>query len=298
MSLLNLTNDGLPNLLVTLHASVIRSSEPPKKDDLIQTVAPPDVVEDGATLARATLARWSALGLFEEVGGVIQTAKPERHGKMSALELRDYTRRCACAAVFAERNNMDLWANEAARSADLTRSLSWMLAQDVYRSRFGEFAAQETRQIRNPDKLLLVNQTRVTGLRTWTGFLGFSREPFADIDPTVAVRDALPEILDAGQGMLATTFVERLCALLPVLDRGRYQTEVLSEVDPMALPPRAPGQLSTALSRALLNLRASGKLVLDRKDDAGSAVTLTGAQGVRTDLTFQWIQRPMGAAVR
>jgi hypothetical protein len=173
-----------------------------------------------------------------------------------------------------------------------------MMAQDVYRASFSDFEVQEAQQIADPERLLMRNSTRRNGLQYWAPFLGFSRHPHAAIDPTVAVRDVLPEILSAGQGMPAANFVARLACLLPVLDGGCYQQEILAAVVPNALAPRNPGQLSTALSRALMCLRASGDIVMASRSDTGSAITLTGAQGARHDLIFQWISRPAAGQIR
>jgi hypothetical protein len=203
----------------------------------------------------------------------------------------------ACRQALAEENNPDLWASQSARAADLTRSLAWMLAQDVYRASFAQFEAQESQQILDPERLLMRNSTRRIGLQYWAPFLGFSRHPYAAIDPTVAIRDALAEVLVPGEGMPAPQFVERLGTVLPVLDGGRWQNEVLKFVDLTALPRRQPGQLSSALSRGLLSLWDSGELQLQQKADLGSSVTLTGTGGARSDLTFQWIARPKEAKV-
>ncbi len=108
----------------------------------------------------------------------------------------------------------------------------------------------------------------------------------------MAIRDALPEVLGPGEGLPAPQFVERLGTVLPVLDGGRWQQEVLKYVDPLALPRRQAGQISTALSRGLLSLWDSGELQLQQKADLGNSITLTGAGGARSDLTFQWIARP------
>ena len=63
MSLLNLTNDGLPNLLVVLYSTVALARSPLTTDELLDAVAPASVVAD-AHMARATLNRWTELGLF------------------------------------------------------------------------------------------------------------------------------------------------------------------------------------------------------------------------------------------
>ncbi|TWE05810.1 hypothetical protein FB481_106187 [Pseudomonas sp. AG1028] len=293
MSLLNITNDGLPNILVALHGAVLRAANPILETELLEAVAPPALVEDEGQMARNTLNRWVELGLFVREEGLISVKDrlPSRHSSM--LEVLPFTRRMACRQALAEENNQDLWASQGARAADLTRSLAWMLAQDIYRASFDQFEKQESQQILDPERLLMRNSTRRSGLQFWAPFLGFSRHPFAAIDPTVAVRDALTEVLAPGDSMPAPQFVERLSTVLPVLDGGRWQREVLEYVDPLTLPLRQPGQVSTALSRALLNLWEGGELLLQSKADLGSSITLTGAGGARSDLTFQWITRPV-----
>lgn len=292
MTVLNLTNDGLPNLLVLLQSALIRAGGRMGRDELLQTVAPPGVVEDEGGLARATLNRWTTLGLFQESEGQLQTGTSASDRTPSAADLLPAIRRAACSAALDQANNADFWGVEGSRSADLTRALAWMQLQDPYRLRFGGFESQESRQIDDPDRLLFRNPTRVAGLRVWASFLGFSREPFGDIDPTVAVRDALPEVLQPGQGMAARRFVAAMTGLLPVLDGGRYQQQVVAGLRAGVIPPLAEGQVSAALSRALLCLRAGGDLLLGRKDDIGSAITLTGRDGTRSDLTFHWVERP------
>lgn len=293
MSLLNITNDGLPNILAVLHATVLRSAKPISEADLLESVSPTVIVEDDAQMARNTLHRWTELGLFLRENGLVTVKEKLPGRRSSALEILPFTRRMACRLALSEENNQDLWASQGARAADLTRTLAWMLAQDVYRtSSFSNFADKESQQILDPERLLMRNDTRRSGIGYWAPFLGFSRHSFAVIDPTVAVRDSLDEILTRGQGMPATQFIERLGTILPVLDGGRWQIEVLKFIDPVALPRRQPGQLSSSLSRALLTLWNSGELLLQQKADLGSSVTLTGAGGARSDLTFQWIARP------
>ncbi|ALP61332.1 protein DpdG [Paraburkholderia caribensis] len=297
MSLLNLTNDGLPNILVQLHATVLRAIKPIPREALLDAVAPPALVSDAGKLARGTLLRWTALGLFQEVDGAITVTERPASRRDGAKDLLAFTRRTACARVMAAENNGEFWMSEGAAAADLTRSLAWMLAQDVYRTGFSQFEALEVQQMGESDRLLFRNPTRRTGLQYWARFLGFSQQPFADIDPTVAIRDVLPKILKEGEDIDATQFVDKIAQALPVLDRGMWRQEVLSSVDGNALAPLQAGQLSTALSRALLNLRGSGDLLLQRRADVGSSIVLTGVNGMRADLSFQWIARPGAGAM-
>ncbi|MEJ8827220.1 protein DpdG [Variovorax humicola] len=290
MTVLNITADGLPSVLLVLHHAVLASARPLDKTTLLDTVAPEHFVQD-PKMTRQTLRRWTELGLFVESDEMISVADRPTD-RMRGRDLDAWTRRTACRLALSESNNADLWAIEGARSADLTRSLAWMLAQDAYRTQSGDLEALEAQQIVNPDRQLLRNSTRKNGLRYWAEFLGFSRGPGGDIDPTVAVRDVVPDILPAGGGMPAVEFVGAVAAALPVLDGGRWQRAVLDEIDTSMLAPLQTGQLSTALSRALMCLRARGDLLLQSRADAGASITLTGFQGIRPDLSFQWIARP------
>lgn len=293
MTVLNTASDGLPNILLVLHHAVLATSKPVAKTSLLETVAPEAALQESESgkMARQTLNRWIELGLFQEKEGEVTTsARPPK--KLRGPALTAFTRREVCRLSMSEENTPDLWAIEGAKSADLTRSLAWMLAQNAFETRLSELEALEAQQITNEELRLLRNSTRQNGLRHWADFLGFSRGLGGDIDPTVAVRDVLPEILAPREAMQAVEFIDRLGAALPVIDGGRWQTAVLQEVNAASLSPLAPGQLSTAVSRALLGLRASGELLLQNRADVGASITLTGFRGARPDLTFQWISRP------
>jgi hypothetical protein len=267
--------------------------------DLLEGFAPSSVVDDNGEKARQTLNRWCELGFFARNQGLVSLPNKPVQTRASTLDILPLTRRNACRLVMAEENNPDIWAREGARAADLTRCLAWMLAQDVYRISFSDFEREESDQITDSARHLMQNSGRRSGLQHyWAPFLGFSSNAFGDIDPTVAVRDALDDLLAPGEGLPATAFVEQLAILLPVLDGGRWQHEVLQFVNTAKLQKREIGQLSTALSRALLNLWNTGDLMLRSRSDLGTSVTLTGFSGARNDLTFQWIERPLTGANR
>jgi hypothetical protein len=292
MTILNITNDGLPNVLAVLYARVLASRGGISRDELLTAVAPAEIVEDGGSQASKTLNRWSELGMFTEKDGVISAPDKPAKKPSSTLEEIALTRRVACKYALADTNNENFWATEGARSADLTRTLAWAMAQDAFNTRLSELEALEADQIQNDGRRLMRNPTRQNGYRFWAEFLGFSRQPGGDIDPTVAVRDVLDELIRPGTEIGARDFIDRLAQKLPVLDGGRWRNLVLAEVDPIALPRLQLGQISSALSRALLCLRAEGELLLVNRADTGSSIVLTGFQGVRADLTFQAIARP------
>ena len=294
MSLLNLTADGLPNVLVVLHAAVLRMGQRGISEaGLLEAVAPAAIVSDDGDMARKTLRSWIEIGLFRREGAqIFANAYPEGVRAANAAMLSDFTRRAATKAALSASANADIWGK--AGSADLTRTLAWMLTQNVQSTDFSELLALEGKQLMTADREFMRNDSRLSGLKQWARFLGFSREPFADIDPTVALRDALPEIIAPGQSMSADAFLERVAVVLPVLDRGAWQVEVLNNISPEPVYVRTSGALSTALSRALLSLRASRELVLRQRSDSGSFMVLSGSQGPRPDLTFHEVECSLG----
>lgn len=297
MSLLNLPNDGLPNILVVLYAAVLQVRKPLREADLLEQVAPAGVVHNKGEKARQTLNRWVELGLFvrEHHGDELRVRlknHPERQ-PADDRELIATVRYAARACVLDAGNNENFWGAEGAKAADCTRSLAWLLAQDVYRTSFKDIEALERTQIANPDRRFMQNDTRINGLRFWAPFLGFTRQADGDdIDPTVAIRDVLPQCLPHGNGMPAADFVQRLAEILPVLDGGRWRREVERELNADALPQMETGQISTSLSRALLALRFAGDITLEQRADLGSSIVLTGQSGLRADYRFHWIGRP------
>lgn len=292
MSLLNLTNDGLPNVLTVLYEAVARAKSAMSRDDLLQIVAPPGVAHDEGKMARQTLNRWTELGLFlENEGGMINLADAPsdlRDDDGILFSVRCAARRCALSDI----NNQDLWAAEGAKAADLTRSLAWLLAQDVYRTTFSVLEELELKQVADPEARLMRNDTRRNGLRFWAHFLGFVRQPGGgDIDPTVAIREVLPACIQPGEDMPASAFVDKLAAALPVLDGGGFRTAIEARLEAVALPSLAEGQLSTSLSRALINLMLEEELSFQNRADVGRSIVFTGRDGLRPSYRYSWVAR-------
>jgi hypothetical protein len=298
MSLLNLTNDGLPNVLVVLYAAVARAKSPPSRDELLEMVAPAGVIDP--TMARQTLNRWTELGLFTQDESSVTLASPPESDMKDEAEMLQAVRRAARRCALSEANNPDLWARQSARAADLTRSLAWLMAQDVYSLRFRDVEALELSQIADDDVRLMQNDTRRNGLQFWGHFLGFVRQPGGgDVDPTVAIRETLAECITPGDEMPAVEFVERLAAKLPVLDGGTYRTAVEARLERQALPDLQTGQLSTSLSRAFFSLMIDETLEFENKADVGRSVVLSGRDGIRADQRYSWIRRkPVGRRAR
>jgi len=298
MSLLNLTNDGLPNLLVVLYSTVALARSPLTIDEVLAAVAPVGVVAD-TRMAQSTLNRWTDLGLFllDDAGERVTLAQTPETDMKSDIDIVRAARIAGRQCALSERNNPELWARESARAADLTRSLAWLLAQDVYRLRFSDAHSLELTQVANDELRLMQNDTRRNGLQFWGHFFGFVRQPGGgDVDPTLAVRETLPRCIAAGEEMPAAEFVERLAQLLPVLDGGVYRVAVEAQLEKAALPLLQPGQLSTSLSRSMFSLMIDQTLQFENKADVGRSIVFTGRDGLRADHRYSWVRRPRRAA--
>lgn len=295
MSLLNITNDGLHNVLVALCGALLLEKGRAAESDLLHKVAPAGIVHEQGKMARQTLNRWVELGLLVRTDEHISFS-PQYWpvGKIKQAELVNTVRRTARKCALARENNSNLWATEGAKAADLTRSLALLLAQDVYRTDFGDLERLENEQVVNAELRLVRNDTRLNGLKKWSHFLGFVRQGSAeDIDPTVAVRESIGDWMPGAERLSANDFISRLAQDLPVLDGGEYRREVEEKLDRTHLFLPSAGQLSASLSRALLALRANNELAWEKLSDAvGENLTLTGRDGPREDLRFTEIWRP------
>jgi hypothetical protein len=292
MSLLNLTNDGLPNVLVVLYEAVARARSPMTREDLLDAVAPRGAVNDEGKMARQTLNRWRDLGLFLENDNVITLTAPPTSAMRDELDVLASVRQAARRCALADPNNEDLWASEGSKAADFTRGLSWLLAQDVCRTRFRNLEELESQQVKDQQARLMRNDTRRNGLRFWAHFLGFVRQPEGDdIDPTVAVREVLSDCLNPGEDMAASDFIDKLAEALPVLDRGSWRKAVEARLEPQALPTLEEGQLSSSLSRALLSLMMSEELQFENRADVGRSIVFTGRDGIRPNYRYSWVKR-------
>jgi len=294
MSLLNTTNDGLPNVLAAICGVLIMEKGTIGEAELLDKVAPEHIVQDERKMVRQTLNRWVELGLFKREDDTVSLTNyfPPLAG-MKRADVDGVIRRAVRKCALAAENNANLWATESAKAADLTRTLCLLLAQDVYRTGINQLDALETSQIVNADLRLIRNSTRVNGLKKWAHFLGFVRTPDGvEIDATLAVRESISEWMTPGQRVSANTFLDHLASALPVLDGGVYRIAVEEKLNRESMFVPAAGQVSTSLSRALLALHASGELRFDTTSDlVGDGMTLSGRGGVRPDLRFTHVIR-------
>lgn len=289
MSILNLTSDGLFNVLIALHRTVARDS-PIELDRLLGLcMAAPDA--DPKQL-RQTRLRWTQLGLFQEQDGTIALVSGYRDPERLAAGCREL--------VFREDNNENFWDSEGTRAADFTRALAFVLAQDIYAADFENHAAiqvLEQRQIPEVGRRVLQNNTRWNGLCYWGDYLGFFWEDHRRWpDPSAAVREELPAVFGTAREFPAAEFLRRLAERLPVLDGGRYRIEIEKALDPAAWHrPSQDNLLSTSLSRTLWRLaQPGGSIRLESRADAIEGRILQGAGG-RHWRTFTHVLRAAGA---
>lgn len=299
MSILNRASDGLHNVLIVLYKCVLNEGTM-AKEKLLAVCAPPSVCD--GDMARKTLHRWTELGLFEEREDSIAISNdlPRRcrDKKQGLLTLPQTLRQL----VLASNNNERLWEAEESRSADFTRALSWMLAQDVYDTEFVGFEEawdRVKRQFNDSDSpKLITTNVRWSGFKAWAPYLGFGwiskypRSPAFQIDPTLAVRDCLAQVFDQQKELDHKDFFSRLANLLPVVDGGAYRCQIEEKISTTAWTAPSAEQVSTSLSRALERLNASGQLVLESRADADKRTLIGHNQSPsRTVSHFVWMGR-------
>jgi hypothetical protein len=283
MSLLNMPSDGTRGVLVAIYRLLL-SEKSMDRDRLLSLCAPNGGASD-PKFTRITLNTWVELGVFERSSDDKISINP-------LIPMKD--RREDLLAVWASRralaaeNNERFWEAENSRSADFTRATAWLLAQDVYEAEHSSWdVVQPIMDIQTPgnDGIFGQNSTRWNGLRAWAPFLGFggvgnTKGSPLIIDPTEALRHALPIMFGKRTTLAADEFLAAVAKAVPVLDQGAYRELVEDKLrahespDGWLSPP--PGQLSTSLSRALLRLTSDGTLRGEKRADAPTRARLTG----------------------
>ncbi|MBB3236944.1 protein DpdG [Phyllobacterium endophyticum] len=280
MSVLNQTSDGLFNVLIVLVRALVRFGPKGREDLLLACGAAADAF-DTSQLTR-TLNRWTELGLFGEENGLVIIAEPYRSalGK-NAEGAENRLPKVARTVALQSANNARFWESEEAKSADLSRGVAWMLAQDIYTldANSERLADLEGRQLLDSGaQKIAQNNTRWNGLKTWMLYLGFARDGVQwVVDPTQALRETLPEIFGSNPELSAPAFMERAAAVLPVLDGGAYRVQVEGALKESARPKLRAGLVSSSLSRAIQRLDHEGSIALSNRSDPEGVVTLTGS---------------------
>lgn len=300
MSVLNQASDGLYTVLIVLVRAIVRFG-PRSREDLILACGGAVDTVDTSQLTQ-TLNRWTELGLFGQEDGSVTIAEPYRSGLgKSADEAEARLPRIVRTVVMLAENNERFWEREKSKSADLSRAVAWMFAQDVYTldGNVKNLAVLEEAQIVDPAKQTIgKNDTRWNGLKAWMLYLGFARDGMQwVVDPTQALRDALPDIFGSSRELTGPAFVERAASVLPVLDGGAYRTQVEASLKERAWPRPRAGLLSSSLSRAVQRLDREGAITLANRSDTEGVVTLAGTN-MRTWREVSHVALPLARKAR
>lgn len=282
MTVLNIANDGYFNVLIVLYKAVYIFKSM-NKEKLISLCSIEG--DDSRKRISQTLNRWLQLGLFIEKDNKIYLAKIEdSNSKKSKAVINSDISKQLRRIIFDEKNNENFWNSEGTLSADLTRGLSFLLAQDIYHTKISSHPSVqklEQDQVSNDEYRMLQNDVRWNGLRSWGIFLGFLWNANTLMpDPTRALNEDLDLIFGDIETYTASDFIYRISEVLPVLDSGRYRLEVESNLDSSQWKkPIREDMLSTSLSRALWRLRQREILKFEIRSDAIDSRTLQRADG-------------------
>jgi hypothetical protein len=281
MSLLNRPSDGLHSVLVAVFKLLLMRGKLAKQE-LLDLIAP-STLDAEQDMAKKTLNRWVQLGLFQKSANDEISLVGDKRSKPRIDSLPSLSRSLA----FKPENNSDFLDAEPKGAGDLTRAITWLLAQNAWKldSRSWEVIESQIKQQCPAGLTILQNNTRWSGLKAWSCFLGFAwiaKAPNGEIlvpDPTGAVRDTLPQIFGKSKELEARFMVDALAQAIPVLDGGPYrqnlETELIKAQGPVAWRPPPNGQLSTSLSRALLRLQEEKLLKGKKRADTDTQVRVS-----------------------
>ncbi|AJE90979.1 TPA: hypothetical protein MB376_005521 [Klebsiella pneumoniae] len=285
MSIINNAHGGSQYAVLVAFYQVLKVS--PKntlpREKLMALCAPASLQtgdsENASGKAPKELNAWLDLGLLKEESGnnTTEISLNARYFSTKDMPLRQATRRC----LLAVENNRDLNSRDE-RAVDLTLLAALLLALDVYHN--PEISKRNLEQLVNhllPDfRINSSNEAPVVpAYLSWLGFVQqITRESYA-IDPTNAIREELPFLMQLGEQLSIAEVLQRLNRALPVLDGGSYRQNVEDRISRKGWRPLSSDRLSTSLSRALLRLQLSGIINMDEKADASGAMQLTGIKG-------------------
>lgn len=288
MAILNKSSDGLVSVLVAMVRSSVLMGEMPRQK-LLDICCPRSLVGDSQEMGTNTLNRWHELGLFQVSEDKKATVAPEFR-----KELKKYDASVSAIAgvarqiILAPSNNANFWSDKENKAADFTRAAAWMLSQDVHAFTPSSHATVEplcNDQAQSSDVILLQNDTRWSGYKSWATFLGFGRSETGKsagaflTDPTTVVAAQVESLLPKKGEVAINDFVDGLAQSVPVLDRGDYRQEVERNLKPEKWKAPASTDLSTSLSRALLRLRSQGRIRLEKRSDSDAQMRLVGRGG-------------------
>lgn len=245
MGILNRPSDGLPSVMFAL-VRTLRALGPMPADELLAICAPATLKEhatafEGGKQARQTLRRWRQLGLFEENDGKISLIGAAQEIDVTDLNGVFRLGGVLRKLVFRSENNTELNLPEGGLASDLTLALGWALAQDVLAmpgQAYNDINEMDVKQLPVPPSAFQ-NDTRWFGFKEWAPLLGFGWTEALKggssqlvVDPSAAVRDALPKVFENCGELPIDEFIEATALEIPVLDGGCYRQAVEARMRP------------------------------------------------------------------
>ena len=288
MSILNRPSDGLVSVLVALvRLSVSLGTMP--KSKLLDVCSPRSLGDGKQDMATKTLNSWIDLGLFHVTEKEEVKVADEYRSGLSKLDASpDAIADVARQIVLSPANNKNFWSDEENRSADFTRAVCWMLAQDVHQfvaTSYSQVEPKALEQAKSAKVILFQNDTRWSGFVSWAHFLGFGRSDSGKasggfvIDPTPAIVGVVEKLLPKKQDVAVNDFIASLSDTLPVLDGGEYRQEVEGNLRAEKWKASVANDASSSLSRALLRLQSQGAVRFEKRSDSDAQLRLIGRNG-------------------
>lgn len=288
MSILNRPSDGLVSVLVALVRSNVLLGTM-TKSKLLDVCSPKSLGDGKQDMATKTLNRWIELGLFTiSEKDEVKVAEEYRGKLRKANATADSIAEVAREVVLSPVNNKNFWSDEENRSADFSRAVCWMLAQDIHQfvpTSYSQVEPKSLEQAHSADVILFQNDTRWSGYVSWATFLGFGRSDSGKAsggfitDPTPAVVGAVKSLMPNNKDVPIKNFLDGLSESLPVLDGGDYRQKVEEKLRPEKWKAPASTDVSSSLSRALLRLQSQGILRLEKRSDSDAQMRLVGRAG-------------------
>lgn len=270
--------------------------------DLVEALKPAGVNDDGnaADGVRNTLSAFRAIGIIESAsdGSVVVASSATATGR--AFDRVEF-RRLMLRHVFDLARDGDPWAvaedDAVTRGArDLTRALSWFLAQDAlaeplsWTSNVQQLQAAQFGTSEN-DRWAIINDTRWNAFSRWAPALGLaapsvvrSRAGLVPL-PTIAVTDALDEMPAARVPIFE--FLDALAQRLPVLPGGLIRKGLVSRLGSDPDPGIQAHAVDSSLAQALRILEARGRLKYETLADAEGVQVSTLDQARTTHVTLK-----------
>ncbi|MFC7500596.1 protein DpdG [Nocardioides sp. CPCC 206347] len=257
-------------------------------EDKLLDLFKPEGLNDGPSARDGltnTLSSFRAIGMLRSENGVVTVS--ESVTTVGSKFSNSQFRRLMQTHVFDLERDGDPWHREegdahTSGARDLTRALSWLLAQDALGRPLSwteKVQPLQTSQFQTGanEKWAITNDTRWTAASRWALALGLASPPMMIMKsagvvplPVVAVNDVLDD-LPLGR-IPITDFLTKLSSKIPVLHGGSVRTALTAHLGADPDPAVAEDCADSSIGQALRILEERGRLAFE---------TLPDARGVR-----------------